>query len=43
MDNMKEMMETISTLKELFPDGFSFQDTDPMSPDFMKMFQMFQN
>ena len=42
MDNIKEMMETVSTLKQLFPEGFSFQDMDPTSPDFMQMFQMFQ-
>ncbi|MDE6129307.1 MAG: hypothetical protein K2G16_09005, partial [Lachnospiraceae bacterium] len=41
--NAKEMMETISMMKELFPEGFSFgADSDNASaPDIMQMFQMF--
>lgn len=43
MKNAKEMMETMSAMKELFPDGFSFGENGDGAPDLMQMFQMFGN
>ena len=44
LKNMKEMMETINMMKEMFPDGFPFADTgsgDNSAPDLQQLFQMF--
>ncbi len=44
MKNAKEMMETINMMKEMFPDGFSFNEGSDFSPEAMQqMFQMFNN
>lgn len=39
--NAKEMMETLNMMKELFPEGFSFDEDNGSAPDIMQMFQMF--
>lgn len=44
MKNMREMMETVNMMKEMFPDGFSFGDTsdgDGSAPDISQLMQMF--
>lgn len=43
MKNAREMMETVSMMKEMFPEGFSFGESGDFSPDIMQMFQMFGN
>ena len=42
--NMKEMMETINMMKEMFPEGFSFDKDgagDGCGPDIAQIMQMF--
>lgn len=44
MKNMREMMETVNMMKEMFPEGISFGDTvngDGSSSDINQLFQMF--
>lgn len=39
--NMQEMFETINMMQEMFPEGFSFGDSENGMPaDMMQMFQM---
>ena len=44
MKNMREMMETVNMMKDMFPEGFSFGDDgtgDGSMPDISQLFQMF--
>lgn len=44
MKNMREMMETVNMMKEMFPEGFSMGDVaggDGSAPDISQIMQMF--
>lgn len=43
MKNAREMMETVSMMKELFPEGFSPGDGSDGSPDLMQLIRMFES
>lgn len=46
MKNMQEMMDNVSMIKDMFPDGFSFENMgnqDGTMPDISQIFQMFGN
>lgn len=42
MENAQEMMETISAMKELFPEGFSVGEDADGSPDLMQLLNLFK-
>lgn len=41
LKNMTEMMDTLRMMKELFPEGFSFDAADGSMPDMTQLLQMF--